>query len=41
MKVLLDIDAETLFQTISILFYPSKPFELVQAGRDDTVSNPL
>jgi hypothetical protein len=28
-KVLLDIDAETLFQIISILFYPSKPYDLV------------
>eukprot|EP00347_Sterkiella_histriomuscorum_P024298 403331615 len=39
LKVLLEIDAETLFQVISILFYPSKPFELVQQGRD-LISNP-
>ncbi len=34
-KVLLDIDAETLFQTIAILFYPSRPYDLVMSGRDD------
>ncbi len=33
LKVLLDIDAESFFQTISIVFYESKPYRLFQAGR--------
>jgi hypothetical protein len=35
LKDLIEIDPETMFQTISILFYQSKPFDLVQAGRED------
>lgn len=39
LKVLLDVDAETFFRVISILFYPSKPFDLVEQGRD-SINNP-
>lgn len=39
MKVLLEVDAESFFRVISILFYQSKPFELVEQGRDE-INNP-
>jgi hypothetical protein len=39
LKVLLEVDAESFFKVISILFYPSKPFDLVEQGRDD-INNP-
>lgn len=39
--MLLEIDAEALFQVISILFYPSRPFELVQMGREEMGFNNL
>ena len=39
LKVLLEVDAESFFRVISILFYPSKPFDLVEQGRDD-INNP-
>jgi len=38
LKMLLNIDAESVFQMISIMFYPttsSSPFELVKAGREE------
>ena len=33
LKVLLDIDAESFFQTIAVVFYKSKPYELFKKGR--------
>jgi len=36
LRVLLEIDAGSFFQVISILFYQSKPFELVLQGREDS-----
>jgi hypothetical protein len=33
LRVLLELDAETFFQTVAIIFYPSKAFDLVKAGR--------
>jgi hypothetical protein len=40
LKMLLGIDAESVFQMISIMFYPTStsklsPFELVKAGREE------
>jgi hypothetical protein len=38
LKILLSIDAESVFQIISILFQPTSknsPFELVKAGREE------
>lgn len=37
LRVLLEIDAASFFQVIAILFYPSKPFELMLQGREDSV----
>eukprot|EP00347_Sterkiella_histriomuscorum_P012402 403368713 len=39
LKVLLEIDAETFFQTISIIFFPSKPSELFDQGRDENTND--
>lgn len=39
MKVLLEIDADSFFQTIAIIFYPSKPCELFDQDRDDEIKD--
>ena len=33
LKTLLAIDAAALFQIIAVIFYPSRPYELVRMGR--------
>ena len=37
LKVMMEIDAESFFQVISIIFYPSKTFDLVKQGREEEI----